>query len=190
MWGDKSLLDKYEAARNSGAEAILFVTNEAEGSILVKEVASLPPEKRLPLICHWGITGGNFTQLTGEALSQVDLSVVQTYSFFDNRRQDKLKQFYQTAGQLFKITRPEDIPSPVGTAHAYDLIHILALAINKAGTTDRSAIRDALEQVQDYDGLIKTYPRPFTAERHEALQPEDLFMSRFRKDGSILRIQE
>ena len=190
MWGDKSLLDKYETARTSGAEAILFVTNEAEGSVLVKEMASLPQDKRLPIICHWGITGGNFIQLTGEAISQVDLAVVQTYSFFDNRRQDKLKQFYQTAGQLFKITRPEDIPSPVGTAHAYDLTHILALAINKAGTTDRSAIHDALEQVQDYDGLIKTYPRPFTAERHEALQSEDLFMSRFRKDGAILRIQE
>lgn len=190
MWGDKSLLDKYEAARNSGAEAIILVANESEGSILVKEVAALPQEKRLPIISHWGVTGGNFTKLTGEAINQIDFSVVQTYSFFDNHREQKLKQFYKTAGQLFKISRPEDIPSPVGMAHAYDLTHILALAADKAGTTDRSKIRTALEQVRNYDGLIKAYPRPFTAERHEALEPGDLFMSRFRSDGAILRIRE
>ncbi len=190
MWGDKSLLNKYEAARNSGAEAIILVANEAEGSILVKEVAALPRENRLPIISHWGVTGGNFTMLTGEAISMVDFSVVQTYSFFDRRREDKLTRFYQTAGRLFQLGRPEDIPSPVGVAHAYDLIHILALAIDKAGTTERSAIRDALEQVRDYDGLIKAYPRPFTPERHEALQQTDLFMSRFRPDGAILRITD
>jgi branched-chain amino acid transport system substrate-binding protein len=190
MWGDKSLLDKYEAARNSGAEAIVLVANESEGSILVKEVAALPQEKRLPIVSHWGVTGGDFTKLTGEGINQIDFSVVQTYSFFDNRREQKLKQFYKTAGALFKISRPEDIPSPVGMAHAYDLTHILALAINKAGTTDRIKIRDALEQVRNYDGLIKVYPHPFTAERHEALEPRDLFMSRFRSDGSILRIRE
>ena len=190
MWGDKSLLDKYEAALNSGAEAVILAANEAEGSILVKEVAALPKEKRLPIISHWGVTGGDFTKLTGEAIGQVDFSVVQTYSFFDNRRTAQLKQFYKSAGPLFKIARPEDIPSPVGVAHAYDLTHILALAINKAGTTERSKVRDALEQVRNYDGLIKSYSRPFTAERHEALDPGDLFMSAFRGDGAILRLRK
>jgi branched-chain amino acid transport system substrate-binding protein len=190
MWGDKSLIDKYQEACNSKPQAIILVANEAEGSILVKEMATLPKEERLPIISHWGVTGGNFTELTGEAINQVDLSVVQTYSFFDNVRKDKLEQFYRITGQLFKIKSPEDIPSPVGMAHAYDLVHILALAIEKAGKTDREAIRDALEQVRDYHGLIKDYPRPFTPERHEALQPGDLFMGRFRSDGAIIRIQD
>ena len=38
-------------------------------------------------------------------------------------------------------------------AHAYDLTHILAKAINLAGSTDRTKIRDALEQVENYDGF-------------------------------------
>lgn len=190
MWGDKSLLDKYEAAHTSGAETIILVANEAEGSILVREVAALPLEKRLPIISHWGVTGGDFIKMTGEAISQVDFSVVQTYSFFDNNRPHQLRKFYKTTSQLFKITKPDEIASPVGVAHAYDLVHILALAINKAGTTDRVKIRAALEQVRNYEGLIKSYPRPFTADRHEALAPNDLFMSRFRTDGAILRIRD
>jgi branched-chain amino acid transport system substrate-binding protein len=190
MWGDKSLSDKYEAARAAGAETIILVANEAEGSILVKEVAALPAAKRLPIVSHWGVTGGDFVRMTGGAITQVDFSVVQTYSFFDDRRQPQLKRFYQTTTQLFGIKRPEEIPSPVGVAHAYDLIHILALAIDKAGTTDRAKIRAALERVRNYEGLIKSYPRPFTPDRHEALDPNDLFMCRFRDDGAIVRLRE
>lgn len=190
QWGEQSLLDKYELVRKSGAEAILLIANEAEGSILVKEVAKLPAEQRLPLISHWGVSGGAFTKMTGDAINKVDFSVVQTYSFFDNRRENKLEEFYRTAGKLFAVKGPADIPSPVGTAHAYDLTHILAMAIDQAGSTDREKIRTALEQVQNYDGLIKFYKQPFSKERHEALLPEDLFMGYFRNDGAILRIGE
>lgn len=187
-WGDLSLIEKYEQLRKTGAEAIFLIANEKEGSILVKEVARLPPVQRLPFISHWGVSGGAFVELTGGAIKELDFSLVQTYSFFDNRREKKLAEFYTIAGELFGIKGPGDIPSPVGTAHAYDLTHILAMAIDLAGSTERAKIRDSLEQVRDYDGLIKFYPQPFTETRHEALLPEDLFMGYFREDGAILRL--
>ncbi|MDH4318479.1 MAG: ABC transporter substrate-binding protein [Desulfobulbaceae bacterium] len=186
--GDISLIEKYEQLRKTGAEAIFLIANEKEGSILVKEVARLPLAQRLPFISHWGVSGGAFVDLTGGAIKELDFSLVQTYSFFDNRRKKKLAEFYAIAKELFGIEGPGDIPSPVGTAHAYDLTHILALAINLAGSTERAKIRDSLEQVRDYDGLIKFYPQPFTETRHEALLPEDLFMGYFREDGAILRL--
>lgn len=189
-WGDKSLLDKYEAARQDGAQCIILIANEAEGSILVKEIAALPEEQRLPLVSHWGVTGGNFPKLTGNDINKVEFAVVQTYSFFDEYRPQKLKEFYKTAGRIFGINGAEDIPSPVGVAHAYDAVHILAQAINLAGTTSRPAIRAALENIDSYDGLIKHYNPPFTKDNHSALLPENLFMGRFRlKDGAILRIK-
>ncbi|MBV5307513.1 MAG: ABC transporter substrate-binding protein [Desulfobulbaceae bacterium] len=190
MWGSKFLTDKYDVARKSGAEVIILVANEVEGSILVQEIAALPLDQRLPVISHWGVAGGDFPRMCGDALNQIDFTVVQSYSFFDNRREQKLRQFYQTAGQLFNINTARDVFSPVGVAHAYDLTHILALAINQAGTTERSLIRDALEQLQNYDGLIKNYPRPFTPDRHEALEADDIFMCRFQGNGDILRIKE
>ena len=67
--------------RAAGAQAIILVANEVEGSVLIREVAAMPPNQRLPLICHWGITGGAFAELCGDALHQVDLAVIQTYSF-------------------------------------------------------------------------------------------------------------
>ncbi|HCL81313.1 MAG TPA: ABC transporter substrate-binding protein [Nitrospiraceae bacterium] len=189
-WGEKTLIDKYNALRKSGAEAVILIANEGEGSLLVREVASLPEKERLPIISHWGISGGDFPALTGTALQKVDFSVVQTYSFFDAPESEKVKKILSIAKRLFNIKELKDIKSPVGLAHAYDLTHILARAINIAGSGDRKAVRNAIEQVKDYDGLIKFYKQPFTDARHEALSPDDVFMAKFRADGAIIRIYD
>lgn len=186
-WGDASLIDKYLVAKKSGADAILLVANEAEGSVLVKEVARLEKRERLPIICHWGVSGGKLTELTGPAIGKVDFSVVQTFSFLDAKR-EKAKQVLAEAKRHFQIKNARVLPSHVGLAHAYDLTHILARAINRAGSTDRSLVRDALEQVINYDGLIKFYARPFTETRHEALSLGDVYMGRYAPDGAIERI--
>ena len=39
--------------------------------------------------------------------------------------------------------------------------------------TDGDAIRQAMENLGSYDGLIKTYKQPFTADRHDALGADD-----------------
>jgi branched-chain amino acid transport system substrate-binding protein len=74
----------------------------------------------------------------------------------------------------------------VGAAQAYDLTHILALAIDRAGSTDRKAVRDALERIGTVRGLVKTYSPPFTPARHEALGPDDLLLARYRADGVLV----
>jgi branched-chain amino acid transport system substrate-binding protein len=81
------------------------------------------------------------------------------------------------------------IISPVGIAHAYDLTHLLARAIDKAGSTDRARIRDALEHLGPYDGLVRRYSRPFTATRHDALGPEQIFMARYSADDRLMPIR-
>ncbi len=81
---------------------------------------------------------------------------------------------------------PTDIFSPVGTAHAYDLIHLLRLAIEKAGTIDRAAVRDALENLAEYQGLVRNYHPPFTPENHDALTTDDFRIARYDEHGSIM----
>jgi branched-chain amino acid transport system substrate-binding protein len=88
------------------------------------------------------------------------------------------------------VRRIEDIKAPVGVAHAYDLTHILAMAIDQAGSTDRKAVRDALEKLPSYRGLIKNYAPPFTARRHEALSARELLLARFRADGVLVPAQD
>lgn len=187
-WGDKSLVDKYLGLVKLGAQAIIVATNEGEGAILVREVAALPKQQRVPIISHWGVSGGDLATMTGAALREVDLSVVQTYSFIGARR-EKAQQLVAAANRMFGIADARRILSPVGMAHAYELTRILARAIDKAGTTDRAVVRSALEEVKNYHGLIKDYKQPFSATRHEALGPEEVFMARYDEDGALVRIE-
>ena len=186
---DTTLITQYKKLTAAGAQAVVLVGNDKEALILVREVAALPPSQRVPILSHWGITGGDFFKHAAAALEEVDLSVIQTFSFFTADKQ-MLARFMKTAEQTAGIKRIEDIHAPVGVAHAYDLMHILAKAINLARNTERSAIRDALEKVPEHRGLIKLYKPPFTPTRHEALGPAELLMARYNREGVLLPAQK
>lgn len=182
-WADKSLIGKYQQMVDAGAQAIVVVAND-EAAILVREMAQLPRAQRVPLIAHWGITGGEFFEQCRDALADVDLSVLQTFSFFsaDPVRSSR----FLKASAALGIRRIEDIKSAVGVAHAYDAVHLVALAIRKAGSADRERIRAALEHLPPWDGLVKTYRPAFSPNSHEALSSADLMMMRYRPDGLLV----
>ncbi len=179
-----TLMERYLNMLNAGAKAIMLVAHDDEAALLVREIATLPASKRLPIISHWGVTGGRFFNQAGPALNVVDFSVIQTFSFF-NASQAELQRFMSVAGEL-GIKRIEEIESPVGVAHAYDAVHILALAIELAKSTDRTAVRHALEHLPAHQGLVKLYAPAFTANRHEALDTQQLLMARYRADGVLV----
>lgn len=182
-WADTSLISKYQSLRAAGAKAVIIVGND-EASVLVKEMAALPERDRVPLIAHWGLTGGEFVRQTGPALRSVDLSVLQTFSFYTADPQ--MRERFLKSASVDKPVTVEGIAAPAGAAHAYDAVHLLALAIARAGSADRSRIRDALERLPDHRGLVKQYRRPFTSDNHEALGKGELLMVRFREDGVMV----
>jgi branched-chain amino acid transport system substrate-binding protein len=188
-WRDTSLVGKYQQLRAAGAQAILLVANDDEAAVLVREVAALPKAQRLPILSHWGVTGGEFVKQAGPALQQVDFTVIQTFSFW-KADPARVRRFLASAAKVSDVRRIEDIKGPVGAAHAYDLTHILAQAIERAGSTDRKQVRDALEKLPAYRGLIKNYAPPFTPARHEALGPDELLLARYRNDGVLVPAQE
>jgi branched-chain amino acid transport system substrate-binding protein len=188
-WRDTSLVGRYRQLRQAGAQAIVLVANDDEAAVLVREVAALPKGERIPILSHWGVTGGEFAAQAGPALQQVDFSVIQTFSFF-KADPARVRRFLDSASRVAGVRRIEDVKGPVGAAHAYDLTHILARAIELAGSTDRKAVRDALERVGSHRGLVKNYAPPFTPARHEALGPDELLLARYRADGVLVPAQD
>lgn len=186
-WGDTSLLNQYTELRAAGSQAIVLVANEAEGAILVKEIAGLPQTQRLPVIAHWGVTGGDFAAMTGDALRQVDFSVIQTFSFV-GLKSPVSRRVLSALKTKYSINNADQVKSPVGVAHAYDLTHLLAKAINKAGSTDRTKVRAALENLGPYDGLVQRYSKPFTTIRHDALSAGNVFFARYTADDKLIPI--
>ena len=188
-WGDTSLMTQYGELQAAGAQAIVLVANENEGALLVKEIAALPKSQRLPIVSHWGVTGGDFAQMAGEALRQVDFSVIQTFSFI-GRDTPTGRRVLAAMKRDYGIDTADQIKSPVGVAHAYDLTHLLARAIDRAGSTDRRKIRTALEQLGPYEGLVQRYDRPFTASRHDALSSRNVFFAKYTADDKLVPIDE
>lgn len=188
-WGDTSLIDLYEDLLSAGADVVILVANDREGGIFVNELLTLPEEKRCPILSHWGVTGGTFFENIGKGLDQIDFSVVQTFSFF---RADPVirDRFMTTAHRLYSIESYEKIKAPVGVGHAYDLTHLLAMAIEKAGSTNRSSVRDALENLGHYHGLVADLKQPFTADNHDALSLEHVFMAAYRSDGALIPLSK
>jgi branched-chain amino acid transport system substrate-binding protein len=184
-WGDTTLLPGYRALQAAGSEAVILVANEPEGAVLVRELATLPRAERIPILSHWGVTGGDFPALCGPALQEVDLVVVQTFTFF-GRRSPQVSAVLEAARRKLGVSGPEAIKSPVGLAQAYDIVQILARAVDLAGTTDRARVRDALEHVRYEEGLVRRYGQPFAPGRHDALGPADVFLARWDARGVLV----
>ena len=77
------------------------------------------------------------------------------------------------------------IPSPVGAAHAYDTVHLLALAVERARSTQGSRVRDALEKLPSFSGAVRDYKPAFTATRHDALDASQVLFVRVGADGTL-----
>lgn len=179
---DVDMVPQLTRLKNAGAEAIILVVNTPPGAQMMKSRERMG--WMAPVVSHWGISGGRFPELAGPTAS--DAHFVQTYSFFGEQGPVGEELIAKLSEEYSSINGPEDIFSPVGTANAYDAMHLLARAIEQAGSTDGDAIRQALEDPDgEYEGLIKTYVKPFSPDDHDALTPDDYIMVHYDGDQIV-----
>lgn len=187
-WSKKSFHSEIKKAREKEADSILFVGNSPEGVTLVKSMARQSQSERLPILSHWGITGGEFFEKTQEALPGVTLRVLQTRSFLDPANPEYAQLERKNYCEKFDCSNEESsgIFAPVGTAHSHDLVHLIGNAVNKAQTLNRSKIRETLERLGSWEGIMRDYDRPFTSADHEALTKNDYRIARYNSTGSLI----
>ncbi len=177
----------FGALLDAGADAFIVVGGTSAGMQIARTMAVLRPEERRPIIAHWNITGGGLYKQAGDSLAKIDLTFLQTFSFLDPpspARAARLAQAY--CGRFRRCKSARDIFVPMATAHAYDLIRMLARAIEEAGSAERPRVRAALEGIRRHRGLVRDYAAPFSAGRHEALGGADLRLARYSRDGAIV----
>lgn len=189
--GQADMSAEVDALVDAGADVIMLVAGPPDGLVAVRDIAALADDRRVPVISHWGITGGAFFQEAADHLAKLDLSFLQTISFFEPPFAERALRLYERYCDAFgPCQSPADIMSPVGTAHAYDLVHLLALAIAQAGTIDRPQVRAALESLGRHEGIMRDYEPAFTPDRHDALDASDFRLSRYDRGGAIVPIAD
>lgn len=153
----------------AGADTLLMVGNVGPSAQVVKSLDRMG--WKVPIVSHWGPAGGRFTELAGPNAKTVHF--VQTYSFFGAKSPVATRVVAALKAKYPDIKGVDDITPAVGVANAYDAMRLTALAIDRAGSTSGDAIRAGYYKIDRYEGLIKTYVKPFSEQQHDALSAQD-----------------
>jgi branched-chain amino acid transport system substrate-binding protein len=172
---DVDMTPQLQRLREAGADTIILVGNAAPGAQVMKALQK--SAWTVPVVSHWGISGGRFPELAGSWAGRVHF--VQTYSFFGPQNDVGKRVLAALMAKYPDVKGPGDVTPPVGVANAYDAMQLTALAITKAGSTEGPKMREGFLAIDDYQGLIKTYTKPFTNENHDALNENDYVMVRY-----------
>lgn len=180
---DVDVVPQLSRLKQAGADALFLVGNVGPSSQVVKSLDRMGWAP--PIVSHWGPAGGRFTELAGPNAKNVIF--IQTYSFFGNLSPVGKKVMAALQAKYPDIKGPADITPAVGVANAYDTVLLIAAAIQKAGKADPTAIRDGFYAIDQVDGLIKTYQKPFAKGKHDALTESDYIWTRF-EDNHIMPV--
>jgi branched-chain amino acid transport system substrate-binding protein len=177
---DVDVVPQLTRLKQAGADSLFLVANVAPSSQVVKSLERMG--WNVPVISHWGPSGGRFTELAGPRGE--DVHFIQTFTFTENMS-PKAQQVYTKLKDNFGVKSFADVMPATGIANAYDALHLSALALAKAGSTDGTAVRDGFLAIDRHEGLIKTYEKPFSSDNHDALGAKDYIFTHFVK-GEII----
>ena len=182
---DVDIVPQLGRLKAAGADVLLMVGNVGPSAQVVKSLDRMG--WKVPVVSHWGPAGGRFTELAGPNARNVHF--VQTYSFFGAQTPVSTRVVTSLKAKYSDIKGPDDITPAVGVANAYDATQLAALAIAKAGSTKGDAVREGFYKIDRYEGLIKTYVKPFSPQQHDALTENDYVWAQFI-DNRIVPVQK
>jgi branched-chain amino acid transport system substrate-binding protein len=180
---DVDVVPQLTRLKAAGADCLFLVGNVGPSAQVVKSLDRMGWKPQI--VSHWGPAGGRFTELAGPSAPSVHF--VQTYSFFGKLSPVGEKVLKALMAKYPDVKGPGDVTPAVGVANAYDAMMLTALAIQAAGKLDGPAIRDGYYKIARYEGLIKTYNQPFSAENHDAVNENDYVWTQFI-DNQILPV--
>jgi branched-chain amino acid transport system substrate-binding protein len=180
---DVDVVPQLTRLKSAGADTLFLVGNVGPSAQVVKSLDRMG--WKVPIVSHWGPAGGRFTELAGPSAPSVHF--VQTYSFFGKQSPVGTKVLKMLMAKYPDIKGAGDVTPAVGVANAYDAMHLVALAIKNAASTDGAKIREGFYRIASYNGLIKSYKSPFTPANHDAINENDYVWTQFI-DNEILPV--
>jgi branched-chain amino acid transport system substrate-binding protein len=141
---DKDFTVMLTSVMGANPDVILASSYAAEAALIAQQMKTLGIT--VPLIIPDGATEPTFIKLAGEAAEGTI-----AFSYFDPTIQDPK---IQSLRDKYRAKYNQEILTYV--PYAYDAMMAIADAIKLAGNTDRTAIRDALEKINDPNGITGT----------------------------------
>jgi branched-chain amino acid transport system substrate-binding protein len=172
---DTDMTSQLNKCKAAGVDTIVVW---AQGTPLGQLMRSMEKINYFPVtLMSWAADNQSFYEAAGKSLAERPI-FMRTVT---EDRSPRQQQLYDRVAP--KMTSP----SAFGfAAHSYDAVMLLAAAIKQANTTDGAKVREALENLQGtYEGVMKTYAKPFSATAREALVSKDYRWAHW-KDGKLV----
>jgi branched-chain amino acid transport system substrate-binding protein len=150
----------------------------AQGTPLGQLMRSMEKINYFPLtLMTWAADNQSFYEAAGKTLAEKPIFM---RTVTKQRTPNQQKLYDRVAPKMTSA-------SAFGfAAHSYDAVMVLVAAVKQANSIDGSKIREALESLQTpYDGMMKSYDKPFSKTEHEALRVKDFKWTHWQ-DGKLL----
>ncbi len=168
-------------AEHAGAEGIVIYALADSTSDILHALVAMPDYRPLLMGPYanvipslWNLAG----PLSGMMTFGTAAAVGPEYSAETNALDQKIIAKYGAS-----------TPSFTFAAQGYDATKLILNAIAHAGSADKTAIRDALENTEFLVGAVKTYTKPFSKDNHEALSVQDIILAHW-VDGVVYKIDD
>jgi branched-chain amino acid transport system substrate-binding protein len=171
---DTNMESQLSKMRDANVEAVIFYGLAPEASQYLKSRQKL---NYYPItVASWAMGDPTVKELVGDLVNK-DVYMVQSFTVDQS---EAAKQFHEKVVAKFG----EDI-FPIASAQGYDCMRLILEAVKKAGT-DPKAIRDAIENMEGFQGVTAIGEKPFSKENHEALTSANMFLATY-KEGAIVK---
>ena len=167
-----------ESAKTAGADAIISYTYADSNADVLKATDKV--KNYNPVLVGTAANIAGLWQLAGPLASKLIFAAPVGAEFNENTKilNQKIIDKYGQAPFLLS-----------SAASGYDAVYFLKTAIEKAGTTDKVAVRDAMETIGSFTGTMRVFVKPYSKQNHEFLTPRDSFLSQW-VDGKIVILDE
>jgi len=119
----------------------------------------------VPILQSHGVANAQFIELAGDAANGVQLPAGRLIVYDQISADDPQKEVLDAFAADYEAKY--DGPPNTFAGHAYDGLHIVCNALEKAGEADRAKLRDAIEQTTGFVGTAGTFN--YSAEDHSGL---------------------
>ena len=172
--GEPNMTAQLSRIRDSGAQTIVLWSLGPDAAQIRRNMRTMNFE--LPTIGGWGLENTSFIKLAGKYSEGTWIVSVDPLA----RNTPAVNIYREAYDKKYGLAKME---YPSAVALSYDAMGLLAAAIQKAGSTDKAKVNEALKSV-DYDGVIKSYKSPWANGQREALTIDDLHLVTV-KDGKF-----
>lgn len=180
---DPDMTAQLARLQKAGAEVVVIVGLGSDSATIRKNMNRL--SFNVPLLGAAGMVSAPYKEIAGDLVAGSYASLIASYADPD-KISPKAKQFADAWLAKWGNDRwygSEKLPqiSFGWQAAYYDGAALLLEAINRAKSTDSNEIIKQLNNLKDFDGVVKKYS--FSPQQHHAIMPEDLGIYIYEKQN-------